>query len=396
MRILLVHNYYRSGVPSGENTSVDLEVEGLRAGGHDVKVFGRSSDQGLGSVGAQLQAARHAVGSRAVAQQFRDTATEFEPDVVHLENLFPFISPVVVVVAKELGIPVVASVRNFRLSCPVGTHRRVGISCFECSESRVRLEAPALRHGCYQNRRVRTMPIVIGRWRYREGMRSLDHYLPVSGYMADYLRDIVGIEDSRITVCPNGGHSPASSYHPVSSRKLLYAGRLTEDKGVLALVDAWRSVASGSGWSLVLAGSGDLEAQVRYRACEEPSISVLGHCPPGRMRELYEEAAAIAVPSLWDEPFGRTVIEAFEYGRPVLATTTGGLGDLVDESVGWPAAPDLGGITEGLKRLFATSQVELERKSLAAAERYDHRFTPAMSVAALVRVYEAVAAHREC
>lgn len=121
MRVLVVHNQYRSEMQSGENEVVVTEIEMLRAAGLEVDTYFRSSDE-IASFGP-LQRAMLPVrplysfeDARAIRRHIRET----RPDVVHLHNPFPLISPYVVRVAKSEGVPVVQTVHNYRHSCPAG------------------------------------------------------------------------------------------------------------------------------------------------------------------------------------------------------------------------------------------------------------------------------------
>src|SRR4051812_3063042 len=122
MRILVVHNRYRSSMPSGENRVVDDEVEMLQDTGLEVETFFRNSDdiEDFGPLKKAALAISPTYSAEAV-RDFRQVITERRPDVVHLHNPFPLISPWVVRVAKDAGIPVVQTVHNYRMSCPAGT-----------------------------------------------------------------------------------------------------------------------------------------------------------------------------------------------------------------------------------------------------------------------------------
>src|ERR1700677_533561 len=127
MKILLVHNRYRSGAPSGENRVVDQESEALTALGHEVTRFGRSSDEI-----AQWPAAKKAllpgrtIWSRETHRELTAVLRRQRPDVVHVHNTFPLLSAAVLYACRDARVPVVATIHNYRLGCANGTFFRGG------------------------------------------------------------------------------------------------------------------------------------------------------------------------------------------------------------------------------------------------------------------------------
>jgi len=171
----------------------------------------------------------------------------------------------------------------------------------------------------------------------------------VSNALADAVRGL-GIEHVR--VIPNGVEIPPFVREPVSPPEVLFAGRLSREKGILELVEAAREM------NLVVAGDGPLRPQVP---------GALGFLPHRELGELYERAAVVACPS-HREGFNVVCGEAMAYGRPVAAGGGGGLLDLVvDEETGLLVPPrDVAALRAALERLLG--DVEL-RKRLGAAAR---------------------------
>lgn len=384
-RVLMVHNEYRSGQPSGENRSVDEQVGGLRDAGVEVLRFRRSSDA-LAALGP-IRRSLHAVDPLGVPSLRRDFAAaieRFSPDVVHLENLWPMISPVVIRISQERGIPVVAGVRNFRLSCVAGTHFRSGSRCDECLTNRV----AAVRYGCYQNSRLVTLPVALSSRRYADDLRSLDRYLPNSSYMGEYLRSL-GIDDERITVRPNAVPDPGTPAPLPEVRSVLYLGRLSEEKGVGMLLEAWAGAPKGGG-QLVLAGDGPLRERALAIAASDSSLKVLGLVPGAEVSKLVAESSFVVAPSIWPEPFGRVAIEAFASGRPAMVTAVGGLQEVVTTDTGWVVEPSLDELRHGLERALGCSDGELQAMSGRARARYEDLYSPSTNIEVLLGAYSQV------
>ncbi len=127
MRVLVVHNRYSAATPSGENVSVDLEVDGLRAAGVDVHRHEVSNDDVLsGGVVDKLRAAAATTWSPAAAARLEADVARVRPDLVHVHNLFPLLTASVPSRALARGLPVVWTARNLRVTCVEGTQFRAG------------------------------------------------------------------------------------------------------------------------------------------------------------------------------------------------------------------------------------------------------------------------------
>ena len=160
MRVLVAHNLYRSSAPSGENQLVRAEIELLRDGGVEVVGLIQDSDDIPDGIRGLLEAAPGPVYSRDGVRRFTRLLEEHRPDVVHLHNVFPLISPYVVRVAARRDVPVVQTVHNYRHGCVNGLHLREGHACTDCLGTRLGL--PAVQHGCYRGSRAQTVPMALG------------------------------------------------------------------------------------------------------------------------------------------------------------------------------------------------------------------------------------------
>ncbi len=235
MRVLVIHNQYQSALPSGENEVVATEVEALRAAGVEVDTYFRSSDE-IKTFGP-LQRASLAVrpiysieDALAIRQRIRET----HPDVVHMHNPFPLISPGVVRVAKSEVVPVVQTVHNYRHSCPAGIFFRDGAVCEECSGRA--LPWPSVVHGCYRDSRSQSAVMAAAARVHRSTWRMVDCFLPVSEFIAAHLVTS-GIPRDRIIVRPNST-PPRGDVRPLGSG-FVFVSRLTAEKGASLLVSAW-------------------------------------------------------------------------------------------------------------------------------------------------------------
>ncbi len=394
MRILLVHNRYRSGAPSGENRVVDQEGEALEALGHEVIRFGRSSDEiGQWPMAKKASLPARTVWSRETHRDLKSVLRERRPEVVHVHNTFPLLSAAVLYACRDAGVPVVATIHNYRLACANGAFFRDGAVCHDCAG---RLPVPALRHGCYRESRAATAPVALAMGLHRNAWKSLvSAYVFISASQRDLLRES-GLAPDRVFVRHN--FIPSRSRPQVErTPTVVYAGRLDEAKGVRLLMAGWDRYLGRSGepgLNLVIVGGGPLEAEVTAWASARPSVELTGTVSGERCAEYMSRARAVLLPSTWEETFGLVAVEAMAAGVPPVAAAHGSFPELITPGVdgmlfspGDPAALAL-----------AVADVEghperYEDYGDQARKTYEERFDPERIMAELVEIYRFAIAH---
>ena len=160
MKVLVAHNRYRSDVPSGESAVVDAEIADLRdAGVEVVPVIADSDTVALRSPRGLVEAAAGPVYAPRGVPQFRAVLERERPDIVHVHNVYPLLSPWIVRTAHEHRVPVVHTVHNFRHDCVAGTYFRDGHICTDCKGRKggqddsfhENLSAAIVAHVCLKN-----------------------------------------------------------------------------------------------------------------------------------------------------------------------------------------------------------------------------------------------------
>jgi glycosyltransferase involved in cell wall biosynthesis len=384
MRVLVVHNFYRSENASGENLSVRDEIEGLRARGCDVEVLSSDSDVINDGHISLPELAIRPIWSRRSVERTRESIRRFRPHVALVENLFPLHSPAVIRVLHDAGVPVAAGVRSYRMWCVQSNMFRDGKECRECIGSA--FNAPAIRHGCYQGRAASSAPMALGLAMHRGTWQLVDRFLAVSDFVKQELIG-VGIAADRITIRDNFVSDRGRVDTP--GEGFVFAGRLGAEKGVEMLLDAWQRSEVWRTSRLVVAGSGPLDALVQG---VDPSFHVhaAGLVPHQRALELVRDAAVVVVPSLWHEPFGRGVAEAASMSRPALVSDRGGLPELVTDGLtGWVSRADPESFAAALRA--AADPAEQVRRGREARVRYEQRFTAERSLDVLHRTLDELA-----
>jgi glycosyltransferase involved in cell wall biosynthesis len=316
----------------------------------------------------------------AVRSALTDELRSVRPDVVHVHNTFPLLSPSVVAACTDAGVPVVATLHNYSMICPPGTLYRDGRICTSCVG---RLPVPAVQHGCYRDSSLATVPVALNLTvNRRRWWSDVSRFFCISAAQRQLLIQ-GGMPASRLSVkhnfVPDPGVSSAAREH------VLYLGRLTEEKGVRLLMAAWERASVGL--PLVIAGTGPMEDEVSRWAAERSDVRYVGLQDAAGCRSLTASAAAVVVPSTWLEAFGLVVVEAMAAGVPTVAAAHGAFVELVDDGVtGVLHRP---GDVSSLASAMATA-VTLPGE--AARARYERDFTPEVGLARLEEGYRAAIA----
>jgi glycosyltransferase involved in cell wall biosynthesis len=386
VRVLVAHNRYQSALPSGENEVVDLEIAALRHAGVQVIPYIRSSDE-IAAMGARdrfllpfmpLHSRRATADIVALLDQDR-------PDVVHLHNPYPLISLSIVRAAHSHGVPVVQTVHNHRHSCARGSYFRDGHPCFECRGKD--LPWPSVQHGCYRDSRLQSVALASALFTHRQDQRAIDKYIALSPAIAESLYESGLVGPNQVVVRPNCVPDPGPATAPGNG--LLFVGRLSKEKGVPLLLDAWER-SGGPFGTLTIVGDGPERSLVEERAAARGSMVIyLGPQQRDGVDKALISCAALVVPSTAPEALPLVVLEAFSHGRPVLASRTGGLSSVINKAVGWLTAPDAEELANAMQEAVNTDVMALGRGARAT---YERNFAPNVVVAQQIAIYENVVA----
>lgn len=394
MHILVVHNRYASAQPSGENKVVDQEVELLRAGGHRVELFERRSDDiGSMSLLAKVGVPLRVPWNAAVRSELAGRLRAERPDVVHVHNVFPLLSPAVLAACADAGVPAVATLHNYTQVCPPGTLQRDGLPCTECVGA---TPLPAVRHGCYRGSRLATVPLAVSLSANRKRWwTGVERFLCISAAQRDVLVN-AGMPAERLAVKHNFVPDP-DDRRTDGGEHLLYLGRLAEAKGVRLLMAAWDELAAsgGVGVPLVIAGTGPLEAEVTAWAAGRDDVRYVGLLDTAECQKAIARSVAVVAPSTWLEAFGLVVVEAMAAGVPVVAAGHGAFVELVEDGVtGLLHEPGESASLASRIRRIAAEPDRNRQMGEAARRRYEQGFSPAVGLDRLVEEYRTAIAGR--
>lgn len=320
MKALMCHNYYQA--PGGEDQVFHDECELLHNRGQEVVRY-RVHNDALASMG-RWESAKKSVWNAQTYQEVRGLIRKHAPDVVHCANTFPLMSPSVYYAAAAEAVPVVQTLHNFRIFCPAGTLLRNHQPCELCL--RKSFAWPAMLHRCYRSS-VATTAASSAMHAYHRFRGTWDM---VSQYIAltDFSRGkfiAAGLPADKIVVKPNFVQ-PDPGFRENKEDYVVFVGRLSPEKGIDVLLDAWRSEQRQI--PLKIVGDGPLGDMVRAHCRANPMIQWLGAQPFERTLQLIAAARMLVFPSIWYETFGRSMIEAKAAGTPVIASDLGAMAEL--------------------------------------------------------------------
>lgn len=321
MKILSIHNSYQQ--PGGEDEVFRQEAQLLEGHGHRVIRYQAHNDELIGK--GPLQLLKETIFNSTAYRRVSALIQQERPNVMHVHNTFPLLSPAVYYAAFEAGVPTVQTLHNYRLLCPAGNMFRDNHVCERCLHTAA--PWPAMVHGCYRGRSASAVAAgMLTVHRLLRTYNKITTYVALSDFACSKFIE-AGIPKRKIVVKPNfidpdpGRGSGAGGY-------CLFVGRLTHEKGVRSLLDAWTQFAPPM--DLEIAGDGELAPEVARAAEQCSRIHWHGRLEKERLYGLMKNAAALIVPSTWFEPFGMVVVEAFAMGIPVIASRMGALSSIVE------------------------------------------------------------------
>lgn len=377
VRIAVIHSFYSSRYPSGENEAVLLQVKALSEAGHDVHLFARRTDDLVGKPFHSAKAAyRVLLGTDSDLVAGID---DFEPDVVHVHNLFPNYGTAWL---RRCRVPIILTLHNYRPLCARGTLFRDGKVCTLCPDEG---SFNAVKYSCYRNSRVAAVPLaILSRGPVADTVigRAPEFLIAPSERLAN-MYERYGVERARISVIPNFRENQERFVLP-DEKLWVYMGRLVEDKGIADLVKNWPE-----GHILEVHGEGHLRHSLLSSL--KPNILLKGMFNPDQVGNILGKSRGLIFPSVTPEA-GPTMsyIAALAAGRPAIALKGNAVADDVEESGAGIVITSLADLPEALDRVFRDDSY-----SDRAFERFKSRFEKQNWLNRVEALYEeAIAARR--
>lgn len=386
MRVLMVHEHYRQ--PGGEDVAVATEIALLREAGIQVELLTEHNER---ITGASLGLAVKALWSLEARRMVANAIERYRPDIMHVHNTFPLLSPSIYGAAQQRGVAVLQTLHNFRLVCPNALLLRDGRHCELCLDKIVKW--PGIMHACYRDSRAASaLSASVGMAHRLTAIRNrtVDRYLALTPFSA---RRFVagGFATDQLDICPPVVREPLAPapVPPIPRKGGLFVGRLAQEKGVECLVQAWHGVP----YPLTIIGDGPLADDLKRAA--PPQARFLGWQPPEVVSFHMHRAALLAFPSLCYESFGFAAAEAMAHGLPVLAATGGSVEETLEEGRTGALAPPGDAAAWRARLLELLPQPDrLAAMGQAGLAVFNERYSRKAALDRRLRIYDQVLAER--
>lgn len=383
MRILLIHNTYQN--PGGEDTVFSAEKALLESHGHEIIEYKRDNHE-ISKTGV-IKAALQTLWSGKTYRELTRLIEKTKPDIAHFHNTFMLVSSSGYYACKKANLPVVQTLHNFRLICPVALLLRESKICEDCIGKK--FPWPGIVHGCWQKSKLKTTLVALmiglhhflGTWRTK-----VDRYIALTEFCKDKFIE-GGLPSKRIVIKPNFTNNKGSrSSTPQGGG--LFVGRLSEEKGLDILLAAWKTLPH---IPLKIVGDGPLSDYVRATIAPLPTnrIEWVGRMPNEKVHELLLNSRFLVVTSRCYETFPLVIIEAFSRGIPVILPDTANLATLVENYVTGIHfhSEDADDLAKKVNWAWNHS-IEMKRMGDAAFQEFQQKYSAEVNYLLLINIYQ--------
>ena len=337
MKLLIVHNLYKSDTIGGEDLVFQRELTWLKERLGDDKVLSYSvSNDHLN----KMKLLYTLWGDRTHYQNIYNLVKKEKIDIVHVHNFFPMLSPSVMLAAKKAGAVVVQTLHNFRWWCLSGLFylEKQGF-CQKCLS--YQMAWPGVKNRCYRKSLLQSFLAGLAFWWYKRKRvkEAIDYYFVLSKTQVDLLKN--GLIPPQKLILKSNAILETAPPTPKAKKGYLYVGRLEEAKGIKLLLKVWEKL--DKEYQLTIIGSGPLEKSLTMQY-QKDNIHFLGNCPSDGVIQHMQKAKFLIHPGMAVETFGLTILEAMSHGTPVIGLNIGTRSEWIqDGQNGYLCSPhDLG------------------------------------------------------
>ena len=328
MRILLVHNFYKYS--GGEDQVFENERKLLQGNGHQVFTFTKRNEVELKNLKSKLKLLFSTHYNKRILEELREIIYKTRPEIIHVHNFFPLISPSIFYLCQQLKVPVVMTLHNYRLIYPNGLlfhngkldlksiNGNVWYTIFRRVYRKSLIGTFVVSHMIEWNKKKET-------WN-----KCVDAFICLTDFSKNIFRKF-GIEDDKLYVKPNFTSVDKSieGINMENEDYYLFIGRLSEEKGILNLVETW--IDYKIKFDLHIIGDGDLSDVINDKIEQHSNIKFLGKQDHHQVLEKLRRCKALIFPSIWYEGFPMTIVETFSVGKPVISSNIGNQSFIVED-----------------------------------------------------------------
>lgn len=386
MRVLVVHNRYQ--LPGGEERVVESEIAMLESHGHDVKLLEELSSDIKRPI-EKIKAAFGFIFSISTYRKIVEAIDDFNPNVVHVHNYFPLVSPSVFYACKYKSVPVVHTLHNYRSICPTGLLFHEG----RIDETSIRGNPFFwVRYKVYRNSGIATFILALSIFLHRflgTWTTKVDRFIALTEFQKEkYI--LAGWPERKIVVKPNFCDNLPDDLdsNANTGRYAIFVGRLSHEKGLDTILEAWTKI----NFPLKIVGEGPLEDELLKKGPR--NVDFLGKKSQASVYKLMSDADFLIVSSKCYEAFGLVVVEAFSCGTPVIAPALGGLPELVrDGANGLLYRPgDSVDLAACIQRMVDEPELRTKMSEIARRDSLE-KYSEPVNYAVLMSIYNDLTQH---
>lgn len=391
MKVLIVHNFHRSGSASGDDQvfrheSALLEAAGVTVLRYSVKNDSFDQQSGFGKILSALSM----FWSWKTYQEIRRLCRTEKPDVVHVHTFFPLLSPSVFVAAHRSGVKVVQTLHDTRYVCPNATSMRDTELCNACADGKY---LRMCKYKCFKGSRVQSF-IVACIFKIHRLMRvfyrNIDTYVCLNEVQMGLLEQ-AGFDRNKMIKKYNSVSQPVpieTSLPDLPERFVVYYGRIGEEKGIDVLLEVWKRLAE---IPLVVMGDGPLaeDFQKFIKSNQMTNVQYLGYTPHDQCIAIVQKAEFVVFPSVWYEGCSMVMVESFSLKKPVVATDVGFMKEAVQNGYNGIKCgrKDIEDFTTQIRYLWE-HPLKAEAMGENAYQDYRKKYTEEADVQNLLELYE--------
>lgn len=361
----------------------DHEKKVLIDQGHDVFEH-KVDNHSIIGVKDKLVTALSVNYSYSAKRDLTKTLLEINPDIVHVHNFFPLLTPSIYDACIENNTPVVQTLHNYRMMCPGALLMRDGHICEDCIDGSA---YQAAIHGCYRSSRMSSFflaRMVQYHRRKKTWRNKVNRFIALTDFAKEKFIQ-AGFPENKITVKPNFAVIDERNVKKSQSdmQGALFVGRLNSEKGISTLLKAWKNISL----RLFIIGEGELLNNVQ--SCGIESIIALGKMSSDDVSIKMSQASFLVMPSEWYEGFPMVLVEAYSCGLPVIASRLGGMAEIVEDGVTGLhfEAGNAYDLAEKV-RWMASHPDECKKMGENARKMYEKKYTAEINYKMLMQIYQ--------
>ncbi len=382
-KIILAHNSYQ--IYGGEDNVFSEEFKLLVSNGlFQIESLEVNNDI-INSFAKKVKSIYELPFSSSGYHNVKNRLLEDNVTLAHIHNFFPLITPSFFYACQGANVPVVHTLHNYRTLCPTATLMYNGKVCERSLHGSAWWTVP---NRVYRNSFIGTAALAyMVEYHKRKGTwkTQVDRYIALTEFAKNKFIE-GGFPAEKISVKPNFVEDPHSGEHQISKDGgyAVFVGRLSEEKGLNILLDAWRNIS----YPLKIIGGGALENMVIKACSSNSNIEFLGFQDKEEILPLIKNADFLIMASTWYEGFPIVLLEAFSNSTPALVANIGGMAEIVNDQVTGLhfEVSDSGDLAEKAQYLIDNPKLCCEYGQNARLE-YLEKYTPERNFEMLLDIY---------